>query len=140
MALELTYWFLPVLLLAGSAVLRTWKWRTIWTRVVAATIAVGVAGWQTYMTFRSMRGRPWDPFLHGMKLAALALALIVDVAAAWYALRVRSTTTKTGGRKATDSVSDDYIGRRSVAACVFLLMLAAVLYPLLFPLLATTGE
>jgi uncharacterized membrane protein YidH (DUF202 family) len=140
MAIALAYRFLPALLLAASAALYAWKWELAWTRGLAAIVAVGVAGWQVYITLHSMRGQAWDPPFHGFKLGMLAVAVAVDLAAAWSWLRPRLKAHGYGGSASGDGspATRERVG--SVVICVFLLMLAAVLYSVFLPFLATTGE
>ena len=131
-ALVALFWFLPPLLLVTSAVLVGWKRRSRWAYATAACVAAAVAIWQASETLLSMSGQSWDPGFHGIKLAVLAVVLTVDLAAVILLLRRRSRLGPAGEADA---------GRQPrLSAGALLLVMAAVLFVLSLPWLATTGE
>lgn len=115
-ALAYLLWFGPAALIAVSAVLCGWKRHSRWPYLLAACVAVVVAGWQTYVTVDSVAGRPWDPVFHGIKIGILAVVVSVDLAAAFALLRARSGLGAAGQTAAW------------LFAGLLLLVVAAVLY------------
>jgi hypothetical protein len=125
-------WFLPAVLLAASAVACSWRRRSGWPYVLAACVAVAVAGWQTYLALYSVAGRSWDPVFHGVKLGVLAVVVSVDLAAALVLLRARSRLQAAGQARADHPAS--------LRTGLVLLGVAAALYVASLLWLASTGE
>lgn len=126
------FWFLPPALLVACAALCLWKRRSRWPCTLALCALAAVALWQTFITLSSLGSQTWDPYFHGVKLAALAVVLAVELAAAYVVWRRRSLL-----RAAVEGAARP---APRFASVVLLLLAAAVIYvPSLF-WLATTGE
>jgi len=125
------FWFLPPLLLVASAVLVAWKRGSRWSYALAACVAAAVAFWQASLTLLSIVGQSWDPGFHGIKLAALAVVLAVDLAAVYLLLWRRSRLRAAGE-------AHPGLPTRLHAGSLLLLVAAALYVPSLF-WLATTG-
>jgi len=132
-ALALLFWFLPVVLLVVSAVICARTRRSRWPFALAACVAAAVAAWQIYLMVSSLAGRSWDPVFDGVKLAILVVVVSVDLAAAYALLRLWSRSEAPGPACA--------VGRLpGLRAGVVLLVVAAVLYLVTLPGLASTGS
>lgn len=125
-------WLLAPALLAASAALCLRKRPSRRAYALSAAVAAATGVWQTAITILSMRGRPWDPTFHAVKLAVLALVLAVDVGAVYLLLRRRAAVPGLGEAHAGAPA-------RSYAASL-LLFTAAVLYVPTWFWLASTGE
>ena len=126
----------PAVVLVACAVLCVWRRRSAWPFVMAAAVAGAVACWQVTTAVLSVwnphRAGQWDPAFHGIKFAALALVVGVDLAAAVAVLRARPRAEAAG---------QAVVGRiASPKAAAAWLVLAAVLYVFTWYIVATTGE
>ena len=126
----------PAVVLVACAVLCAWRRRSAWPFVMAAGVAGAVACWQVTTAVLSVwnphRAGQWDPAFHGIKFAALALVVGVDLAAAVAVLRARP--------RAESAVAPGAGRPASPRAAAAWLVLAAVLYVFTWYIVATTGE
>ena len=126
----------PAVVLVACAVLCAWRRRSAWPFVMAAGVAGAVACWQVASAVLSVwsphRAGQWDPAFHGIKFAALALVVGVDLAAAGAVLRARPRAEAAG-----QAVVGRVVSPKAAAAW---LVLAAALYVFMWYIVATTGE